>query len=172
MIDDVIATKELSQHCLIPICTLTILVEWRYGYCWVAHSHAPWNVSQQEWQKHVFFPVADVGPFLNFRNAFPFPFLLEKRNAFPFFIPSWKKECIPIPIPWKKEWFFFPFFFHSFLPKKSWENRPKKLAVFYNGSGLTLGDLKYRFHQKIQSSFWFIGSIGPLNKAILRIFST
>ena len=112
-----------------------------------------------------------MGPFLNFRNAFPFPFLLEKRNAFPFFIPSWKKECIPIPIPWKKEWFFFPFFFHSFLPKKSWENRPKKLAVFYNGSGLTLGDLKYRFHQKIQSSFWFIGSIGPLNKAILRIFS-
>ena len=57
MIDDVIATKELSQHCLILICTLTILVEWRYGYCWVAHSHAPWNVSQQEWQKHVFFPV-------------------------------------------------------------------------------------------------------------------
>ena len=39
---------------------------------------------------------SDVGPFLNFRNAFPFPFLLEKRNAFPLFIPVQLSDIITL----------------------------------------------------------------------------
>lgn len=63
----------------------TILVEWRYGYCWVAHSHAPWNVSQQEWQKHVFFPVENKtkGDVLASSNVFSSRFFTRAmRDAF------------------------------------------------------------------------------------------
>ena len=62
-----------------------------------------------------------MGPFLNFRNAFPFPFPVEKRNAFPF------------PFLEKKNDSFFHSFSILFFPKKVEKIDPKNWLYFIMG---------------------------------------